>query len=165
MRKLRNSMLILGLLLTPLLLATAEGPQIYPEDTDAKIDIQHALMKAKKEHKRVILDFGGNWCPDCRVLDIYFHDSANTPILNANFILVHINIGRMDKNLDVAQKYQVPLNKGVPALAVIDAKGNLLYSQRGGEFEAMRSMASSSVTGFLVQWKPTQPCKVVVARC
>ena len=36
----------------------------------------------------------------------------------------------------------------------LNSKGELLYSQKGGEFEAMRRMDSSAVTRFLVQWKP-----------
>jgi thioredoxin 1 len=54
----------------------------------------------------------------------------------------------------------------VPALAVLSEDGKLLYSQKGGEFEAMRRMQSSSVTSFLVQWKPTrQGCSVMVVSC
>jgi hypothetical protein len=41
----------------------------------------------------------------------------------------------------------------VPALAVLDANGQLLYSQRNAEFQAMRRMDSASVTAFLLQWK------------
>jgi len=127
---------------------------IYPAPDQAKAELAAALAAAAANHKRVIVDFGGNWCTDCHVLDRYFHDSANAPILQANFILVHINIGRMDENLDIAERYQIPLRKGVPALAVLGEKGGLLYSQRTGEFEAMRGMQSSAVTDFLVRWKP-----------
>ena len=49
-----------------------------------------------------------------------------------------------DANLDIASQYDIPLDKGVPALAVLSEKGELLYSQRGGEFEAMRRMDPSS---------------------
>jgi thioredoxin 1 len=59
----------------------------------------------------------------------------------------------MDKNVDVANKYDVPLGKGVPALAVLDSHGRLLYSQKNGEFEKMRHMDPNSVTSFLEQWK------------
>jgi thioredoxin 1 len=68
--------------------------------------------------------------------------------------VVDVNIGEYDKNLDVAQKYQIPLKLGVPALAVLDGKGRLLYSQRSGEFEKMRKLDSSAVTAFLEKWKP-----------
>jgi hypothetical protein len=60
----------------------------------------------------------------------------------------------MDANLDVTARYRIPLSKGVPAIAVLNDRGKLLYSQKTGEFEAMRHMQSSAVTDFLVRWKP-----------
>jgi thioredoxin 1 len=126
---------------------------IYPEGTQAEQDIAAALARAAKEKKRVLLDFGGNWCGDCQVLEIYFHDATNRPLLEANYVLVPVNIGRYDENLDIAARYGVPVSKGVPALAVLDANGQLVYYQGDGEFAAMRKMDSSSVTAFLQQWK------------
>jgi thioredoxin 1 len=131
----------------------AQFRQIYNESADAHSEIREALARAAAEHKRVLLDFGGNWCGDCKVLDIYFHQQPNVDLLAHNFVLVDIDIGHMDKNVDVAQKYDVPLHRGVPALAVLDAHGRLLYSQKNGEFEAMRRMDPESVTSFLEHWK------------
>jgi thiol:disulfide interchange protein len=155
-----------GFLLLTAVQANSANREIYPDPAAAKADLAAALKKAAASHKRILLDFGGNWCGDCQVLDLYFHDSANRPILEANFVLVHINIGHMDENLDIAKQYEVPLDKGVPALAVLTEKGGLLYSQRLGQFEAMRRMESSSVTNFLVQWKPVKPgCSAVMITC
>jgi thioredoxin 1 len=128
-------------------------PDIYPPPSQAPRDIAAALKSAAATHKRVILDFGGNWCADCHVLDFYFHDAANRPLLEANYVLVHINIGHRDANVDIASRYKIPLNKGVPAIAVLDHRGKLLYSQKTGEFEAMRYMQSGAVTDFLTIWK------------
>jgi thiol:disulfide interchange protein len=90
--------------------ARSAGRDIYPDPAQAKADIAAALKTAAATHKRILLDFGGNWCGDCQVLDIYFHDPANQRILEAKFILVHVNIGHMDANLDIAQRYEVPLH-------------------------------------------------------
>jgi thioredoxin 1 len=152
------------------LLAVATGRpadrEIYPDPGQAKADIAAALKKAAATHRRVLLDFGGNWCGDCQVLDIYFHDAKNKPILDADFVLVDVNIGQMDANLDLAERYGVPLKKGVPALAVLSERGTLLYSQKQGEFEAMRRMESSSVTEFLARWKPARAgCSAVMVNC
>lgn len=146
--------------------AMAGTRDIYPEPAQAKTELANALKQAAATHKRVLIDFGGNWCGDCQVLDIYFHNPENRPILDANYVLVHINIGHMDENVDIAERYGVPLQKGVPALAVLSDKGKLLYSQKSGEFEAMRRMQAGSVTSFLVQWKPTRPgCSVTMVTC
>jgi thioredoxin 1 len=132
----------------------AQVQDIYPDPAQATGDIAAALKHAAATHKRVLLDFGGNWCTDCHVLDMYFHDSANRPILESNYVLVHINVGHMDENLSIAERYQVPLSRGVPALAVLNSRGKLLYSQSSGEFEAMRHLQSAAVTDFLAHWKP-----------
>jgi thioredoxin 1 len=147
-------------------LARSAGPDIYPDPSQARPDIAAALRDAAATHRRVLLDFGGNWCGDCQVLDIYFHDAHNRDLLEKNFVLVDINIGHEDTNLDVARQYGVPIDKGVPALAVLGPDGKLLFSQRNGEFEAMRRMESSSVTEFLVEWRPAHPgCSAVVVDC
>ncbi|HEX5236482.1 MAG TPA: thioredoxin family protein [Silvibacterium sp.] len=140
-------------LLTAGIFAFAQSRNIYSATANAHADIAKAIRTAAKEHKRVLLDFGGNWCGDCQVLNIYFHQAPNQAILDKSYVLVDIDIGHMDKNVDVAQKYDVPLKKGVPALAVLDPHGHLLYSQKNGEFEAMRHMDSESVTEFLNKWK------------
>jgi len=148
--------LIAAVFLAPVVLpaqAQFTPRHIYNENADPHAEIRDAIATAAREHKRVILDFGGNWCGDCQVLDYYFHQQPNAALLTGNFILVDIDIGRMDKNVDVANKYNVPLGKGVPALAVLDSHGHLLYSQKNGEFEKMRHMDPNSVTSFLEQWK------------
>ena len=146
--------------------ARSANRQIYPDPLQAKADIAAALKTTAATHKRILLDFGGDWCGDCQALDIYFHDAANRPILEANFVLVHVNIGHMDANVEIAEKYGIPLRKGVPALAVLDEKGALLYSQKSGEFEDMRNMQSAAVTKFLLQWKPVKPgCSAVMVNC
>ena len=126
---------------------------LYSETADQRADIAAAIKQAKREHKRVILDFGGDWCPDCQVLDVYFHEQPNEDLVAKHFVVVHVWIGHMDKNIDLAAEYGVPIGKGVPALAVLDENGKLLYSQKTGEFNKMRSMDVSSVNEFLNRWK------------
>ena len=147
-------------------LARSAGPDIYPDPGQAKADLAAALKSAAATHRRVLLDFGGNWCGDCKVLDIYMHDEKNKPLVDANFVVVHINVGHFDANLDIAEQYEIPLKRGVPALAVLSDHGKLLYSQKNGEFESMRRMESASVTEFLVHWRPERPgCSAVVVNC
>jgi thiol:disulfide interchange protein len=126
---------------------------IYSETANPRVDIAAAITRARTEHKRIILDFGGDWCGDCQVLDIYFHQSPNAGLIAKHFVLVHVDIGQMDHNVATAQKYKVPIKKGVPALAVLDSNGRLLFSQENKEFENMRNMSVKSVTEFLNRWK------------
>jgi thioredoxin 1 len=134
--------------------ASAQFRDIYPDPSVAKTEIHAALERARANHKNVILDFGGNWCGDCKVLNIYFRDPANLPLLNANYELVDVNIGHYDANLDIAAKYDLPIKTGVPILVVLSSSGKVLYATRNREFEKMTKVESSDVTKFLNDWKP-----------
>jgi len=140
--------------------ARREAPQkkeLYPASADAKKEIDEALHSASPAHKRVLVVFGANWCYDCHALDDAFHSPEIAPLLDKYFVVVHVDIGRGDKNLDLAQKYDVPLNRGIPAIAVLDSAGRLLFSQKHGEFEAARSLANADILAFLNKWKPASP--------
>ena len=140
----------------PLQAPAQPNPHLYKADANAAQEIRQALAAAGKQHKNVLLDFGGNWCLDCHVLDNAFHQPRIAPLLNNNYVLVHVDVGRYEKNLDLAKKYHVDLEKGVPSLAVLDAKGNVLYATR--DFERARVMSEEDVIQFLEKWKP-QPAK------
>ena len=128
---------------------------LYPPPQEAPSEIKAALARAARDHKRVILVFGGNWCYDCHVLNATFHSKDIAPLVDANYHVVHVNIGDdYDKNLDLAAKYKVPLKRGVPALVVLDANGSLVYTQQEGEFENSMRLGPDDVTAFLKKWAP-----------
>jgi thiol:disulfide interchange protein len=131
--------------------------RLYPPVSAANADLAAALQQAAATNRRVIVDFGGDWCPDCKVLDLRLREPANAALLERHYVVVHVNVGDngIKANFDVAERYGIPLRKGVPALAVLDSDGRLLYSQKNGEFESMRSVDRTSVTDFLRKWAPT----------
>ncbi len=128
---------------------------LYAPPEEAQSEIHAALASAAKDHKRVILVFGANWCYDCHVLDAAFHSLAIAPLVEKNYHVVHVNVGDEDKNLDLAEKYGVPLKKGIPGLAVLDSDGKLVYSQKQGEFENSFRIGPADVTAFLKKWAPS----------
>lgn len=136
----------------PLLAGAADA--LYPDAARAQDDVKAALAQAAQSRKRVLVDFGGNWCGDCKVLDINLRKPENAALLDRHYVLVHVNVGEkgIDRNLDLGERYGIPLKKGVPALAVLESDGRLVYSQKNGEFESMRKMDPKSVNEFLVKW-------------
>ena len=126
---------------------------LYPLDADAKKEIDAALKVAGANHKHVLLVFGANWCYDCHVLDRALHEGEAGQIVKERFVLVHVDIGEADKNLDLAKKYKTPLDKGVPAVAILRDDGELLYSSGDGEFESARTMMKKDLKAFLQRWK------------
>jgi len=135
------------------LLGFAAEP-MYPPVERAKADLEAALKDAAKSKKRVLVDFGGNWCTDCRILDINMKKPENAALLAKGFVVVHVNVGDkgISDNFAIAERYGVPLKKGVPALVVLEADGRVVYAQKNGEFESMRSMDPKSVNDFLTRW-------------
>ena len=136
----------------PLQAPANPNPQLYKADANATQDIRRALALAAKQHKHLLLDFGGNWCIDCHVLENAFHQPRIAPLLNDNYVVVHVDVGKYDKNLDLAKKYHVNLEKGVPSLAVLDSQGKVLYGT--SDFERARMMSEDDVIQFLDKWKP-----------
>ncbi len=127
---------------------------LYDEKADAKTLIAAGLKQARAQHKRVLLDFGGDWCGDCQVLDIYFRQPENEALLAKDYVVVHVFVNEsMDNHPEVAAQYGVAIGKGVPALAVLNSDGSVLYAQRSSSFSDVRHMESSSVHDFLVKWK------------
>jgi hypothetical protein len=133
---------------------TSTSKVIYAPGIEAHAEIRQAQALAAKEHKNVLIVFGANWCYDCHVLDLAFHRPDVETVLQKNYEVVHVDVGEGDKNQDLMQQYQVPMKKGIPALAVLDSNGKLLYSQQGGEFEKARALAPEDVMAFLNKWKP-----------
>jgi thioredoxin-related protein len=133
------------------------NPQLYAANANARHDISQAIATAARGHKRILLVFGGNWCIDCHILEKAFHQPRIAPLVNNNFLVVHVDVGEYTKNLDLAAKYRVDLKKGVPAIAVLDGRGAFLYST--SEFEKARLLTEDDVVQFLDRWKPTGSAK------
>jgi thioredoxin 1 len=135
--------------------ALKPNPNLYDPNANARNEIDEAVAAARKNHQRIILVFGANWCYDCHVLDQAFHAPDVVSLLGRNFQVVHVDIGDDGKkNNDIAVEYKVPLEKGIPALAILDPEGKLLYSQKNGEWESARSLDPDDVVAFLEKWKP-----------
>ena len=83
------------------------------------------------------------------------HNPELAAIIAKNFVVVEIDLGREDKTLDLAEKYHVPIKHGIPALAVLDSRGNLLYAMDQGQFADARNMSFESIKEFFEKWKPS----------
>jgi thioredoxin 1 len=127
--------------------------KLYPPASQAREEITHALAEATKTHKRVLVIFGADWCYDCHVLDRALQRPDIAPTLKRNYEVVHVDVGQGDKNQDLMNEYQVPMKRGIPAMAVLSASGQLLYSQKNGEFERARALGPEDLLEFLNRWK------------
>jgi thiol-disulfide isomerase/thioredoxin len=106
---------------------------IYDEKADAKALIETALAVAKRENRRVLLQWGGNWCSWCVLLHERFQtDRELAKILRYEYDVVHID---SNHNQELAAKYGAIKNAGVPFLTVLDADGKVVVNQPTEPFE------------------------------
>jgi thioredoxin 1 len=138
------------LLLTALAasLATAAAPLPYDEAADAKAALQQALASARAAKLPVLVIFGANWCEDCRALDLALKTGDNAAQMAREFKVVKVDVGRFDRNLDIAQAYGDPIKKGIPAAVLLSPDNQVLYATRAGELSNARRMSDSGVHDF-----------------
>jgi protein disulfide-isomerase len=127
-------------------LQAAELP--YDEHANAAADLRRALVAAQSNRSDVLLVFGANWCPDCRELDKALNGSSRA-LIAGRFQVVKIDVGRFDKNLDVANQYGNPIQKGIPAVVVLSADNQIVYSSKAGELANARRMGQTGIYDFL----------------
>lgn len=129
--------------------------RLYPEPKEAPAELDAAAAAAARSGKRLLVIFGANWCYDCQVLDTTFHSKQFAPLVDDNFIVVHINIGDEGKdNNDLAAHLGVNLDKGIPSLAVLAPDKSVIFAQRDGEWESTVKIGPDDVRAFLEKWKP-----------
>ena len=136
---------------------TKPDPVLYPDPRQAQAELTAAFAAAGGQNKRVLAVFGGNWCYDCHVLEATFNSPEFISLVRANYIVVHINIGGEGKdNNDLAARFRVNLDRGVPSLAVLDPNGEIIVSQQNGEFKSTVKIGPEDVRTFLERWKPAR---------
>jgi len=134
---------------------------IYDKQADGEKQIAAALAEAKRDHKRVLLQFGANWCGWCHKLNGLFKsnkDIANT--LLYEYTVVHIDVDKVDgkqHNAKVVEKYGNPVRHGLPVLVVLDEDGKQIVTQETGSLEKGDQHDPLKVLGFLKQWQATPP--------
>lgn len=129
----------------------------YDETADARAEIRASLEEASRAKVPVLVVFGANWCGDCKVLDLAFKTGASAPLIRKNFKVVKVNVGRFDRNVDIAEAYGVPLKNGIPAVAVLSAQGKVMYATRAGELADARNMGDKTIYEFFA--KVSAPAK------
>jgi thioredoxin 1 len=141
----------LSLLLFMLAAAARAGELPYDEAADAKESLKQAFQAARTQNKLVLVVFGANWCADCRALDREIHAAQTAKLMDEHFAVVKIDVGRFDKNLDIAGLYGNPIKKGIPAVAVLTPASEMKYSSTAGELANARSMGQEAVFQFFTR--------------
>lgn len=151
-----NNLFILGLFLfTTGNVFAQEKFEVYHPDADARQQVDKAIVKAKAEHKNVFLFIGGNWCGWCRKYYKFSKtDFQIDSLMNADFIVEHINFSKENRNLALMQELDFPQRFGFPVFVILDEKGKRIHTQNTGYLEEGEGYSKKKVMEFLQQWSP-----------
>ena len=126
----------------------------YDENADADKAVAAAFARARKSHKRVLIDLGGNWCGDCLVLANLMELPELKSFLRAHFEMVSVDVGRFNKNLQVPARFGITKRlDGVPSILVVEPDGKTLVD--AGNISALadaRHMTPQGLADWLAQW-------------
>ena len=129
-------------------------PYPYDEKADAAAQVKAAAARAKAQRKLLLIELGGNWCPDCRILAGVLELPEVKAFVRAHYEVVTVDVGRLDKNLQIPARYGITERlKGVPALLVVDpVSDRLLNAGRVTALSDARRMSPQALADWLAHW-------------
>ncbi|MCB9858021.1 MAG: thioredoxin family protein [Phycisphaerales bacterium] len=140
---------------------SAKRSDIYDRHADGEKQIADALVEAKRDHKRVLLQFGANWCGWCHKLhNLCKADKDIAHELLYEYIVVAIDVDKVDgepHNAKVVRKYDNPTKHGLPVLVILDEDGKHLHTQDTGKLEEGDHHDPAKVLEVLRKWKASPP--------
>ena len=127
--------------------------KIYDPAASGTKQVAEALAQAKREHKRVLLQFGANWCGWCHRLHCLMESDAGVrDELKADYVTVLIDVDN-GHNTDVDAQYGDPVQNGLPVIVLLDAEGKLLTTKSSGDLASGPQHDPGKVLAFLTEWK------------
>jgi thiol-disulfide isomerase/thioredoxin len=129
--------------------AKPKRQRLYDETADVQQQIDAALVSARRENRRVLIVWGGDWCGWCHSLHGRFeHDAKLRKELLYEYDMVLADAGWDGKNVDLDRSYGADLNHGgYPFMTVLDAtSGKPIAQQRTGSLVLRDKNGKASVT-------------------
>ena len=127
----------------------------YDPQADPNAGLKAAIDRAGQEHKRILMDVGGEWCGWCHRMDKFLADHAELQaLLNKNYVVLKVNFSPENENKEFLAKY--PKVAGYPHLFVLDGAGKLLVSKNTGDLEEGKSYNLTRFLEFLEQYAPAK---------
>ena len=120
-------------------------PLPYNGEEYSAEQINDFLDETLQQSKQPILIFGGNWCPDCRILDGTLQLPTIKKFMNKNYNIMHIDVGRYDKNMGLISYFGIPKEKGVPRVLVFDKNKIVINKKSTKEWTTARDRRKQEV--------------------
>ncbi len=128
---------------------------LYKPDENAKVALEKAVSAAKASGKNVFVQIGGNWCVWCaRFNDFVTKDVKLDSLINANFIVYHMNYSKENYNRELLKRFNFPQRFGFPVFIVLDSSGKQLHTQNSAYLEEGQGYNRDKVVEFFQHWAP-----------
>jgi thiol-disulfide isomerase/thioredoxin len=125
----------------------------YDETANADAAVEAAFAQAKKDHKLVLIDLGGNWCPDCIVLANLMRLPQMQAFIAAHYDVAVVDVGRFDKNLQIPGRFGITKRlEGVPSVLIATPDGKLVNPGHVSALSDARHMTPQSLADWLASW-------------
>jgi thiol-disulfide isomerase/thioredoxin len=159
--------LLAGVCLVPAAVSAAPAPKVaiaslaelptplplpYDESANAKEDVDAGLAKAKATHRLLLIDLGGNWCPDCRLLAALMRQPEVARFVEAHYVVVPVDVGRFNKNLQIPARWGLNAVTGAPSILIVDRHGRLLDQGHVAALADARHMTPQALADWLASW-------------
>ena len=130
---------------------TIDAP--YDEAAHADTDVDAAFARARTSGKRVLIDLGGNWCADCKILANVMAMPDLKPWLEAHYEMVMVDVGRFDRNLQVPARFGITQRlAGVPTILIATPDGKLVNDGDPFTLANATAMSPQAIADWLAQW-------------
>ena len=126
--------------------------QVYKVWSDANADLNNAIKFAQKHNKHIVVFVGGNWCVWCKRLHYFMKSSLLIEKELNNYVVLHINFSKENKNEAILAKFNNPQQFGFPVTVVLDQNGKYLFTQPSSDWEEGKSYNEVKIADFLKQW-------------
>lgn len=110
----------------------------YNPKADPDAALQTAAEQAEEQDKLVLMVFGADWCPDCRRFSQALLERPLLETMEEYFVVMTVDVGQFDHNLEFARRFGNPIRGGIPAFAIVSPQSSLLYVNDIGDFAAAR---------------------------
>lgn len=127
-------------------------PYPYDEKADAKAQVAEAFKRAQAAHKLLLIDFGGNWCPDCRILAGVMRLPEVKAFVDQHYEVVAVDVGRLDHNTDILARFGAADIEGVPAVVIVDETGKVLNRKELLDVTDKRHTKPQQMVNWLAKW-------------
>ena len=123
-------------------------PLPYDEKEIESLKLDRFIDLTINKGKQPVIIFGGNWCPDCRILEGTLAMPTIKKFIDQHYQIMHIDIGRYDRNMELMNHLNIESKKGVPRVVILDFKKNIVNSSTSSEWTTARDRKQQEIYNY-----------------